>query len=326
MKKLFLLLLLLVFAAAGFLFYSLGRPYANYDKEVFINIPPRTGTREIAGMLQGAGVIRDKWQFLAARAINRQANLQAGEYKFDRPMTPWEVFAKIARGDVFYYELRVPEGSNMFDIAASLEKLGLIKREDFLTVARDPSLIRDIAPEAPTLEGYLFPSTYRMIRQTTAQQLAREMTNQFRRVWKDLAGADADVNRVVTLASLVEKETAVPEERPEIASVYANRLAVGMKLDCDPTTIYAAILEGRYRGTIYRSDLESPNPYNTYRTPGLPPGPIANPGVASLKAAVAPIQTKYLYFVAKPDGSGAHVFSETLEQHNAAVRDYRNGR
>jgi UPF0755 protein len=326
MKKLFLLLLLLVFAAAGFLFYSLGRPYANYDKEVFINIPPRTGTREIAGMLQGAGVIRDKWQFLAARAINRQANLQAGEYKFDRPMTPWAVFAKIARGDVFYYELRVPEGSNMFDIAASLEKLGLIKREDFLTVARDPSLIRDIAPEAPTLEGYLFPSTYRMIRQTTAQQLAREMTNQFRRVWKDLAGADADVNRVVTLASLVEKETAVPEERPEIASVYANRLAVGMKLDCDPTTIYAAILEGRYRGTIYRSDLESPNPYNTYRTPGLPPGPIANPGVASLKAAVAPIQTKYLYFVAKPDGSGAHVFSETLEQHNAAVRDYRNGR
>ena len=240
-------------------------------------------------------------------------------------MTPWQVFNKIARGEVFYYELLVPEGSNIFDIAVAIEKLGFIKRDAFLTVARNPTLIRDLAPEAPTLEGFLFPSTYRLVRHTTPQQLAREMTNQFRKTWAELGGATTGVNRLVTLASLVEKETAVPGERPNVASVYVNRLSQGIKLDCDPTTIYAAMLEGRYRGTIYRSDLDSPNPYNTYRNPGLPPGPIANPGVASLKAALRPTETKYLYFVAEPGGPGAHVFSETLQQHNAAVRDYRNG-
>ena len=213
----------------------------------------------------------------------------------------------------------------MFDIAAALEKLGLMKQSEFLAVAKNPQLIRDIAPAAPSLEGYLFPSTYRLVRSTTPQQVAREMTSQFRKVWDELGG-QGEVNRLVTLASLVEKETAVPDERPAVASVYSNRLARGMKLDCDPTTIYAAMLDGRYRGTIYKSDLESANPYNTYRNPGLPPGPIANPGVASLKAALHPANTGFLYFVAKPDGSGGHSFSETLDQHLEAVRSYRSGR
>ena len=323
MRRLLIVLLLLLVIAGGALFYSLGMPYAGYSGEAFVNILPRTSTREIARLLREAGVIRSEWQFLIARGVNRGANLQAGEYRFDRAMTPLDVFGKIARGDVFYYELRVPEGSNIFDIAAAVEKLGLIKRDDFLKVARDASPIRDIAPEAPTLEGYLFPSTYHLVRQTTARQLVREMTNQFRKVWKDLGAPTTNVNRIVTLASLVEKETAVPDERPEVASVYTNRLELGMKLDCDPTTIYAAILDGRYRGVIYRSDLDSPNPYNTYRNPGLPPGAIANPGLASLKAAIQPAKTNYVYFVAKPDGSGAHVFSETLAQHNAAVTEYR---
>jgi UPF0755 protein len=150
------------------------------------------------------------------------------------------------------------------------------------------------------------------------------MTNQFKRVWKQVAQPGLDVNRTVTLASLVEKETAVPSERGAVASVYHNRLNIGMKLDCDPTTIYAAMLEGRWRGTIYRSDLDSPHPYNTYRNRGLPPGPIANPGMESLRAAITPENTPYLFFVAKGDGSGAHVFTETLEEHNAAVRGYRS--
>jgi UPF0755 protein len=196
---------------------------------------------------------------------------------------------------------------------------------EFLKTARDPSLIRDLAPEAPTLEGYLFPSTYRVTRRTSAGQICREMTNQFRRVWTRIGGPQTDVNRYVTLASLVEKETGVPSERTTVASVYANRLAIGMKLDADPTTLYAALLEGRHRGpTIYRSDLESTHPYNTYRRPGLPPGPIANPGEASLKAALQPAKTNYLFFVARGDGSGSHIFTESLERHNAAVRDYRN--
>jgi UPF0755 protein len=325
MKKLLIALLILIALGGGALYYSLAVPFAGFDKEAFITIPPHTGTREIARTLQNAGVIRSEWQFLLARALNRSANLQAGEYRFDRPLTTLDVFHKIQRGEVFYYELRIPEGSNIFDISEAVSKLGFIKREDFLEVARNPSLVRDLAPDAPTLEGYLFPSTYRLVRHTTAQQLAREMTSQFRKVWKEVGGGTDGVNRVVTLASLVEKETAVPDERPEVASVYANRLTAGMKLDCDPTTIYAALLEGRYRGTIYRSDLDNPHPYNTYRNVGLPPGPIANPGVASLKAAVAPQQTDFLYFVAKPDGSGGHVFSRSLEEHNAAVRNYRQG-
>ena len=325
MRKLLLAFLFLAAIGGGAVYYSLGVPYASFDKEAFVTIPPRTGTTEIARLLQNAGVIRSDWQFLVARALKRGANLQAGEYRFDRPLSPWAVFGKIERGEVFYYELRVPEGSNIFDISDAVGKLGFIKRDDFLAIARDPALIRDLAPDAPSLEGYLFPSTYRLVRSTTAQQLAREMTGQFRKVWKEVGGAGTDVNRTVTLASLVEKETAVPDERPEVASVYANRLRTGMKLDCDPTTIYAAMLEGRYRGTIYRSDLDSPHPYNTYRNPGLPPGPIANPGLASLKATLAPAQTDYLFFVAKPGGSGAHSFSRTLEEHNAAVRTYRSG-
>jgi peptidoglycan lytic transglycosylase G len=326
MRRAGIALLLLIVLAGAALYYSLAMPYSGYEREAFVVIPPRTGTRDIARMLENAGVIQSEWQFLIARAFDRGSVLQAGEYRFDHPMTAREVFRKIARGDVFYYELRIPEGSNIFDIAAALEKLGLMKQSVFLAAARDPHLIRDLAPLAPSLEGYLFPSTYRLVRSTTPQQIAREMTAQFRKVWKELGGGATDVNRLVTLASLVEKETAIPDERPAVASVYSNRLARGMKLDCDPTTIYAAMLEGRYRGAIYRSDLESTNPYNTYRNPGLPPGPIANPGVASLKAALQPASTNFLYFVAKPDGSGGHSFSETFDQHLDAVRTYRSGR
>jgi UPF0755 protein len=200
-----------------------------------------------------------------------------------------------------------------------------LKASDFLRAARDPALIRDLAPQAPTLEGYLFPATYRITRTTTVAQLCALMTGQFRKQWRELQyGAHPKpVNEIVTLASLVEKETGRAEDRPIVASVYENRLRKGMALDCDPTTIYAALLEARYRGTIYRSDLASDNAYNTYRHAGLPPGPIANPGVASLKAALAPAETGYLYFVAKPDGSGGHQFSETIAQHNLAVQKYR---
>ena len=323
-KRLFIAFILLVLIAAAGLWYAIFMPYKGFEKEVFVDIPTGTGTTGIARMLRENGVIRADWQFLTARALNSKAKLQAGEYRFDRPMSVLDVFRKIARGDVFYYELRVPEGANMFDIAAELEKLGLVKSAEFLKAAQDTSLIHDIAPAAPSLEGYLFPSTYRITRHTTPKQICREMTSQFRKVWKQVGGGTSDVNRTVTLASLVEKETAVPGERPSVASVYHNRLQRGMRLDGDPTVIYAAILEGRYRGTIYRSDLENPSAYNTYRNAGLPPGPIANPGAESLRAALQPAQTDWLYFVAKPDGSGAHNFSNDLASHNLNVQQYRN--
>jgi UPF0755 protein len=253
--------------------------------------------------------------------------LQAGEYRFSSPDSAWHVFDRLVRGDVFYYELTVPEGSNIFDIAVEVDRLGFLRGDEFLKAAHNPALIRDLAPAAPTLEGYLFPSTYRVTRHTSIHQLCAMMVDEFRRQWRSLnPPADIDASRVVTLASIVEKETAVAAERPEVASVYSNRLNIGMALDCDPTTIYAALLEQRYRGVIHRSDLASANAYNTYTHSGLPPGPIANPGAASLKAALHPDETNYLYFVAKPDGSGSHQFSVDLAAHNRAVEQYRRGR
>lgn len=325
LKRIVIVLVLLGLIASAAVYYAVGRPFRSFEKEAFVNIPSGTSTAGMASLLREAGVIQADWQFLAARALQSKAKLQAGEYRFDAPMSPLNVLRKIARGDVYYHELRVPEGANMFDIAKELDRLGLVKEADFLGAAKDTTLIRDLAPTAPTLEGYLFPSTYRITRSTTAGQICREMVAQFRRAWTQAGGGTSDVNKLVTLASLVEKETGVPGERPEVASVYHNRLRLGWKLDCDPTVIYSALLENRYRGTIYRSDLDNPHPYNTYRNPGLPPGPIANPGAASLRAALEPAQTAYLFFVAKPDGSGGHVFSESIAGHNAAVQAYRGG-
>jgi UPF0755 protein len=217
----------------------------------------------------------------------------------------------------------VPEGYNMFDVADAVAKLGTMPADDFLAAARDPSLIHDLDPHAQTLEGYLFPSKYRVYRKTTAREICRMMTNEFRAQWQSLA-AGQSVHDTVTLASLVEREARLPQERPRVASVFANRLRIGMRLQCDPTTVYAALLDGRYRGVIHQSDLESTNPYNTYQHAGLPPGPIANPGLSAIKAALTPDDTPYLYFVAKADGSGGHTFSDSLQKHDVAVAQYHH--
>jgi UPF0755 protein len=325
MKRVLLALVFLGAIATGLAYATLYASYQGFREPVIVDFPKGTSTRAMADELAQNGVIRYPWQFLMARALHSGQRLQAGEYRFAKADMPFNVLNRIARGDVFYYELVVPEGSNMFDIATSVGRLDFLKAADFLRAARNAALIRDLAPQAPTLEGYLFPATYRITRATTVQQLCVMMTAQFRKQWRELQeqGNTRPVNQIVTLASLVEKETGRPEDRPIVASVYENRLRKGMTLDCDPTTIYAALLDERYRGTIYRSDLASDNAYNTYRHAGLPPGPIANPGLASLKAALMPAETDYLYFVAKPDGSGGHQFSETMEQHNIAVQRYR---
>jgi UPF0755 protein len=323
--RLSVLLLLALAAGAGSAYWWLTQPYQGFAQPVVLDFPKGTSTASMGNQLAQAGVIRDSRQFMLVRALRPSARLQAGEYQFTRAASALTVFDRIVRGDVFYYEITVPEGSNMFDISAVVDKLGFLKGSDFLRAARDPAPIRDLAPQAPTLEGYLFPSTYRVTRAATVQQLCRMMTDLFRKHWRELQNPNhpVEVNAAVTLASMVEKESAVADERPIVASVYVNRLRLGIALDCDPTTIYAALLEGRYRGTIYRSDLQSTNEYNTYQHAGLPPGPIASPGLASLKAALAPAQTDYLYFVAKPDGSGGHQFSISIEQHNRAVQEYR---
>lgn len=324
--RLLLAAFVLALVAAGALAYLVYQPYKGFGEAVVLDIPRGTSTSSIAKQLAASGVIHYPWAFQAVRAVRPGARLQAGEYQFARAASVWTVFDRLVRGDVFFYELTVPEGHNMFDIAKSVDQLKFIKGSDFLRIARSPALIRDLAPGAPSLEGYLFPSTYRLTKQTTAMQLCRMMTDLFRRRWQELqtpGSVNRKVNETVTLASLIEKESGVPEERPKVASVYANRLRLGMALDCDPTTIYAALLGNRYRGTIYRSDLENDSPYNTYRHRGLPPGPIASPGLASLKAALAPAQTEYLYFVARGDGSGGHNFAKTLSEHSRNVALYR---
>ena len=305
----------------------LNHPYSHFSEPVFIDFAHGTSTQEMAAILASKGVVEKPWLFLAARALRRSAHLQAGEYKFDKAASPMEVFARIARGDIFYMEVLVPEGFNMFDIAGLVGKLGTIRPDEFLAAAKDPAAIKDLDPAAPSLEGYLFPNKYRIFRHTTAQQLCRMMTGEFRKQWgalRSAGAARANVHDTLTLASMVEREARRPDERPVVASVFSNRLRIGMKLDCDPTTVYAALLENRYRGTIYRSDLENESPWNTYKHKGLPPGPIANPGLSAIQAALAPADTPFLYFVAKADGSGGHNFSESLAMHEAAVAQYQN--
>ena len=320
--KLFALLVVVVLLAAGWVFYRLNQPYKGFSEPVFVEFARGTPTKVIATTLADKGVVQDRWLFLAARGIRRGTNLQAGEYRFEKAASPLEVFGRIARGDIYYMELLIPEGYNMFDIAQAVEKLGTMKAATFLAAAKNPAMIRDLDPQAPSLEGYLFPNKYRVYRRTTAQQICRMMTNEFREHWTALR-THASAHDTVTLASMVEREARRPDERPVVASVFRNRLKIGMRLDCDPTTVYAALLENRYRGTIYKSDLANESAWNTYQHAGLPPGPIANPGLSAIQAALAPSDTRYLYFVAKADGSGGHNFSESLVQHDAAVASYQ---
>jgi UPF0755 protein len=315
---------------AGVLFaaWALFAPYQGFSGETFVQLPRGAGSTGIARTLQHAGVIRYEWEFLLERAFRQSAKLQAGEYRFAKAAPVDDVFGRIERGDIYFFEFTAPEGSNIFDMARSLEAQGVMTAAEFLEAASDPTLIHDLAPRAETLEGFLFPSTYRLSHATTAAQLIKMMTQKFRKEWTRLAAAanvdgNIDPLRVITLASLVEKETGVADERPLVASVFTNRLDKGMRLECDPTTIYAALLENRYRGKIHRSDLASANPYNTYQNAGLPPGPIANPGAAAIAAALAPAETKFLFFVAKPEG-GSHNFSATMTEHEAAVQAYRH--
>jgi UPF0755 protein len=306
--------------------WSLGQPYRTALGETFVNIEHGSGIASIARTLQSEGLVQYRWQVYAARLLNPSAKLQAGEYRFSEPSSALTVFDRIRRGDIYRFEFTVPEGSNRFDIARLAASTGTISAGDFLKASADPSSIRDLAPTAPSLEGFLFPSTYRLSHSTTALDLCRLMTTEFRRQWKKLDPAhSADTLKAVALASLVEKETGVPEERPIVAGVFTNRVDKGMRLDCDPTTIYAALLDNRYTGVIHKSDLLNQNPYNTYQNAGLPPGPIANPGAASLEAALHPAATEYLFFVAKAEGGG-HVFSTTRAAHEKAVLSYRHAR
>lgn len=322
MRRFFLLILLAAVVAAGAVTWALLTP-TGPRTETFVEISPGMSSAQIAAALKQEGIVRSQYVFLALHEW-KGGTLKAGEYRFDHPVPMHEVLDRIRRGDVYTVELTIPEGSNVFDIAAKVEAAGLGSKAAFLAGTKEyVSLVRDLDSTAPTLEGYLFPDTYKFARHTEVPVMVEAMVGRFLREARTI-GLTANLHQTVTLASLVEKETPIDAERPLVASVFENRLTKKMPLMTDPSVIYAALLEGRYRGTIYESDLQADSSYNTYRHAGLPPGPICNPGLKSLEAAMHPAQTNYLYFVAAgANPSGQSRFSATLEEHAKDVEAYR---
>jgi len=319
-RKLISFLLMTFFVAAAWLAWALWLP-ASPGREQFVMLRPGYSTRRIARELKSAGVIRSADAFVLWHAFHRRPSLKAGEYLFDHDATAIQVHNRLARGDVYVHTVVIPEGCNMFDIARAIQDAGLGPAPDFLQVATaDTALIADLAPQATSLEGYLFPNTYEFTRTQSMRDMAAEMVKQFRQVATQI-GLSQDTQKTVTLASIIEKETAVAEERPEVASVYANRLASHIPLQADPSVIYAELLRGAYGGALHHDDMQFDSAYNTYRHAGLPPGPIANPGKSSLQAAMQPAPTQFYYFVS--DGNGHHHFSSTLEEHNRNVAALR---
>ena len=334
MRLLKSLLLLLALSAVGagivaYRAYSMARePFRGYhEDEVFFTVEQgKTGIR-IGESLEERGIIRDRRLFrLALRFRADGKTVQAGEYRFEAPLSTFDVLEKLVSGDTFTFAVTLPEGLTLLETAELLAGRDLAEESAIRSAFEEGILVADLDPEAFNLEGYLYPTTYRFARKVASDELARTLVGQFKRVFDEERRAEASKlgltpRQVVTLASVIEKETGLPEERPLIASVFWNRLRIGMPLQSDPTIIYALELAGRFDGNLRRTDLELDSPYNTYRFPGLPPGPIASPGAASIRAVLEPKETSYLYFVSRNDGS--HHFSSTYSEHVNAVRKYQ---
>jgi UPF0755 protein len=323
-RKIVWLLFIAVLASAGWFAWALLAPTEPSGQTV-VMLRPGYSTRRIASELKSAGIIRSEDAFILWHDLHRVRSLKAGEYLFDKPANIIDLQKRLRRGDVYFHTVVVPEGFTMFDIARAVEAAGLGPAQDFLKEAQsDTALIAGFAPGAPSLEGYLFPDTYQFSRMMTMQEMAAAMVKQFRQVAKEIGLISTSMTPMqltVTMASIIEKETAVADERPLVASVYYNRLTKNIALDADPSIIYAELLAGTYTGALHHDDMSFNSPYNTYKHTGLPPGPIGNPGKSSLEAAMHPAQSEYYYFVA--DAAGHHRFARTIEEHNNNVAAYR---
>ncbi len=324
MRTFITLVLLAVLGVGGWLAWALLMPVTP-DGQKFVLLRSGYSTRHIASELKAAGVIRSAEAFVLWHYLHPRRSLKAGEYLFENTAATRRVHERLAKGDVYFREVVIPEGFTMFDIAQAVQDAGLGSSQDFLRAATsDTALIADLSPDAKSLEGFLFPATYEFTRTQTADDMVAAMVREFRRVAHEIGltgSGEADVTRVVTMASIIEKETAVPEERPVVASVYYNREARDIALQADPSVIYGEELQGTYQGALHHADMQNNSSYNTYKHPGLPPGPISNPGKSSLEAALHPATTDYYYFVS--DGSGHHRFARDLEEHNRNVAAYR---
>jgi UPF0755 protein len=312
----------------GLSFYGYATtPQQSSGATVAVWIRPGQNFSETIVQLQEVGMVlypkRFRW---LAYFRGDERRIRAGEYLLQRSMAPAEILETLVRGNPILHEVFVPEGSTLLRIGQILEAMGLVSREPFLEKASDPSLIKALGVEGDTFEGYLFPETYRFAKGVSAEKIIRKMVSQFHSVftpaWNQRAREmGLSTHEVVTLASIVEKETAKPEERPLIAAVFLNRLRLGMGLESDPTVIYGI---KDFDGNLTRRDLETPSPYNTYRIVGLPAGPISSPGRDSMEAVLYSSEQPYLYFVSKNDGS--HHFSCTLAEHNRMVDRYQRRR
>lgn len=324
MRAFLILFLVAVLACGGWLAWALLEPVTP-SGQTFVLLHPGYSTRRIAAELKSAGVIRNADAFILWHYLHHRRSLKAGEYLFDKSARTIDVHQRLAHGDVYFHTVVIPEGFNMFEIAQAIQDAGLGSSQDFLkAVTADTSMISDIAPDAKSLEGYLFPNTYEFTRMQSMDEMIAAMVKQFRQVEREigLTGTDmTPMQMTVTLASIVEKETAAPEERPLVASVYQNRLAKNLPLQADPSVIYAELLQGSYTGALHHADMQFSSAYNTYTHLGLPPGPIGNPGKTSLEAAMHPASTDYFYFVS--NGNGHHRFAHSLEEHNRNVAAYR---
>jgi UPF0755 protein len=333
LSVLFVLGLALLLSSRIWLKSAINRRQAHGAAQKIITFKPGTGSSEIIATLNREGILASQLPAkLWLRLYTRNQKFKAGDYAFKSPIAPLEVISMLVKGEVATRSFTIPEGYNQWDIARVIAALVGLKQpplanpDNVLVLFKNTDLITDLDPEAKDLEGYLFPDTYEYTTSTTREQLVEMMVKRFRKVFTPALEQQAqtlgwNARRVVTFASLIEKEAKVDSERELISSVYHNRLRLGERLACDPTVIYGALLLGKYRGKIYRSDLDRPSPYNTYMFSGLPPGPIASPGKRSLTAALNPAQTDYLYFVVdatKNDGS--HKFSATSSEHDRAVQ------
>lgn len=327
----FLALVLSGAVAIGWIGLLVKTPWKGYTApSVLVSIPPGASTGAILAALERGGVLRDaRLGWIALRVLHRGKTLKSGEYRFAAPRSPEDVVLKIVAGDVVTYRVTVPEGYTAAEIFATFASQGFGKRSVYEDLFRAPAQFEGVPPGAPSLEGFLFPETYTVTRSMNAREILSALSREFaRRLPKGYAEAaekkGLTLVQAVTLASLVEKETSIPEERALVAAVYANRLRKGMLLQADPTTIYALARVGRWRGTLLRSDLGVDEPYNTYVRPGLPPGPVCNPGLPALRAALAPADVPYLFFVAS--GDGRHRFSVSYEEQVQNVALYRESR
>jgi UPF0755 protein len=325
--------LVALLVAGGVLLYELRQPYrsATAEEETFVFIPPGAGAKNAAELLRASGVLHTRLPFtLWLRYCKTDRNIQSGEYRFADAATPMQVAERLIRGDIYYRSITVPEGLTAEETVELLAQNGFGDLGKLRELLAHTDWIQDLAPGAENLEGYLFPETYRFGRRDDEEAVLRAMIRQFRNrmdgILKETPLPEGwTATRVVTLASLIEKEVKTPEERATVSSVLVNRLRRKMPLGCDATIIYAMKLAGTWNGNIRKSDLRTPSPYNSYLRRDLPPGPICNPGAESLRAALNPTKTDFLYYVSKNDGT--HQFSRDLRSHNNAVNHYqRSGR